>query len=194
MEMSAALIEKELIRPLKRREYDRLAADGYFEDERVELLFGMVVETPPIDQAHIVSTNLVRKLLESALGDRATVLSPSAFAASDISEPAPDVMVVPPDVSWDEHPSTAYLVVEVARRSLRRDRGLKAMLYGESDVEEYWIVNHVDGVIEVFRDRSPDGWRSHAVHGRGERVAMARFPDVTIAVDDVLPPHRVEPG
>jgi hypothetical protein len=37
------------IRPLKRVEYERLAAEGFFEDERVELLFGMVIPMSPTD-------------------------------------------------------------------------------------------------------------------------------------------------
>jgi hypothetical protein len=38
------LIAPEPIRNLKRVEFDRLAAAGCFDDERVELLFGRVVE------------------------------------------------------------------------------------------------------------------------------------------------------
>src|SRR5438552_2362669 len=35
----------ETVRLMKRVEYERLASLGYFEDERVELLFGVVVDT-----------------------------------------------------------------------------------------------------------------------------------------------------
>ncbi len=99
-------------------------------------------------------------------------------------------MVVSPNAaSWTEHPSAAYLVIEVARSSVSRDQGIKALLYAMSDIEEYWIVNHVDEVIEVHRDREAGAWRTKLVYGRGERVAMLRFPDVEIAVSDALPPR-----
>jgi hypothetical protein len=40
----AFAIEPELIRPLKRSEYDRMVALGLFEDERIELLRGVLVK------------------------------------------------------------------------------------------------------------------------------------------------------
>ena len=194
MEMTtpdASIFANEPIRRMTRAEYHRLGEAGFFGEEKVELLFGVVVEMTPIDQAHIHSTYLVRRLLERALGDRAIVYSPSVFAASEISEPEPDLMVVPPgDTSWTDHPSSAYLVIEVARSSVSRDQRIKAMLYGMSDVEEYWIVNHVDEVVEVCRDPDAGTWRTKIVRGRGERIAMLRFPDVEIAVSDILPPRR----
>lgn len=179
----------EPIRPLRRVEYERLAAEGYFEDERVELLFGMVVEMTPIDPAHSASIYHVRRSLERALGERATVREQNPFAASDISEPEPDVLVIPTGDYWDAHPSRAYLVVEVARSSLSRDQGVKAKLYGLAEVDEYWIVNHVDDVVEVYRDRQRGRWRSVTTYRRGELIAMRQFPDVTVAVDEILPPR-----
>ena len=39
-------------RLVTRREYDRLVAEGFFEGERVELLYGTVVERSPQDASH----------------------------------------------------------------------------------------------------------------------------------------------
>jgi len=178
----------ERIRPLKRVEYERLTSLGCFDDERVELLFGMVVEMTPIDPAHSESTYQVRSLIEAAIGARGKVMSQSPFAASDISEPEPDVFVVPPGAYWHEHPASSCLIVEVARSSLARDRGMKARMYGFAQVDEYWIVNHVDNVVEVYRDTYEGTWRTKTIHRRGERITMLAFPDVSVAVADVLPP------
>ena len=184
----AILRANEPIRPLKRIEYERLAAEGFFENERVELLFGVVVPMTPIDPAHSESAYRVRRALERLLGDRARVRNQDPFAASDVSEPQPDVMVVPNGDYWREHPTRAFLIVEVARSSVQRDQGPKALLYGLAEVDEYWIVNHVTGVVEVYRDRHEGEWRSRATHGRGASIAMATFPDVMIPVDEILPP------
>jgi Uma2 family endonuclease len=183
------LSSNEPIRPLKRVEYMRLGTEGFFDDERVELLFGVVVPMSPVDPAHDESTFVVRRALERQLGDRARVRDQSAFAASDISEPQPDLAVVADVDYWREHPTSAFLVVEVARSSLRKDRRLKGVLYGLAEVDEYWIVNHVEGVVEVYRDRHAGEWRQRTTHGRGETITMVRFPDVTIAVSDILPPE-----
>jgi len=143
MEMSTPetiLRMREPIRPLRRAEYHRLGEAGFFDDERVELLFGLVVPMSPIDQAHAVSARRVRRALEAKLGERACVFEATPFAASDISEPEPD------------------------------------------------IVNHVEEVVEVYRDRHDGEWRSRSTHGRGETIAMRALPDVTIEVSEILPP------
>ena len=110
------------------------------------------------------------------------------LAASDTSEPEPDIALVPRVDTWGAHPTRAFLIVEVARTSLRRDKGPKALVYGLGDVDEYWIVNHVEEVVEVYRDRHAGEWRLRTTHGRGDTIAIVAFPDVTIAVSEILPP------
>lgn len=188
MSSPAEILATEPVRPLKRVEYERLATLGYFDDEKVELLFGVVVEMTPVDTTHVAAVYHVRRMLERGIGDRAIVLSQSPFAASDESEPEPDAFVVPNTNLWHEHPGSALLVVEVARSSLRRDRGAKAMLYATCEVEEYWIVDVDGGVVEVYRDRHEGAWRTKSTHGRGEVIVMRAFPDVLVAVAEVLPP------
>lgn len=175
-------------RPLKRVEYDLLVSEGYFDEERVELLFGMVVPMSPIDPAHSTSTELVADAIRRQIAGRARVREGNPFAASDVSEPEPDVMVFPDADYWREHPSKAFLVVEVSRSSLRIDKGPKAMLYGLAEVDEYWIVNHVENVVEVYRDRHAGEWRQRTTHQRGDTIRMVAFPDVEISISEILPP------
>lgn len=191
MSNSETILRTEPVRPLKRVEYERLAAEGFFDNEKVELLFGMVVPMTPAGPAHHHSNYRLRRMLERSLDDRAFVRDQSDFAASDISEPQPDLAVVPAIEYWDDHPTKAFLIIEVARSSIRRDKGPKALLYGLADVDEYWIVNLVDEVVEVYRDRHNGEWRQRTTHQRGETIALLAFPDVGIAVSEILPP--VEP-
>jgi Uma2 family endonuclease len=177
------------IRGLKRAEYDQLIRQGVFGDERVELVFGQIVEMSPIDPAHVEGVSCVDKILTLALRDRAKVICQGALAATDDSEPEPDIYVTAAGSYWHELPSRAYLVVEVARSSLVYDRGAKAFLYGISEVDEYWVVDLVHGTIEVRRDRHDGQWRSVQTFGRGDSVAMLAFPDVRVAVSDVVPPE-----
>lgn len=189
MDLDDMLPELGTYRPLKRVEYDRLVAEGYFDDEKVELLFGMVVPMVPIDPAHDTSQYRAQRVLTFALGARAQVRVNASFAASEISEPVPDIFVTPDGSYWTEHPDRAFLIIEVARSSLRRDRKVKTKLYGLAHVDEYWIVNHVDRVVEVHRDPHEGAWRQVSLHHPGETIAMLAFPDVTIAVSDILPPE-----
>lgn len=186
--LAATMLANDRVRPLKRVEYDRLAAEGFFDAEKVELLFGVVVEMAPVDPSHAEMTDDVRRVLERMLGHLARVMSQRPFAALDSSEPEPDVFVVPNSDYRRQHPDRACLVVEVARSSLDQDRGAKAMLYAMSAVEEYWIVNLVDNVLEVYRDRAGGAWRTRTTHGRGDVVTPTAFPGVEVAVTELLPP------
>ncbi len=188
MQMTARAIEHQPIRGLKRAEYHQLGELGAFRDERVELVFGQVVEMSPIDPSHDESVTRINKHLTIALGDRAVVRCQSSFAASDDSEPVPDFVITAPGAYWQDHPSRAFLLIEVARSSLRYDRGEKALLYGISQVDEYWVVDLENGLVEVRRDRHDGEWRSLQTFHRGDTLAMQMFPDVTIAVAEILPP------
>jgi Uma2 family endonuclease len=188
MEMAELLVAHQPIRRLKRAEYDLLVKHGVFGDERVELLFGTVVAMSPIDPAHNEAVARINQRLILALAGRAVVRCQSSFAASDDSEPEPDIYVTPLGDYWDDHPSRAFLVIEVARSSLAYDRDEKASLYSTSQVEEYWVVDQVNGVVEVRRDRHDGAWRTIASYRRGDRIAPLAFPDVEIEVSEVLPP------
>lgn len=40
----------------------------------------------------------------------------------------------------------------------------------------------------VYRDRHDGEWRQRTTHSRGEMIAMVAFPDVQVAVSEILPP------
>src|SRR5215467_11843109 len=151
-----------------RREYNRLIELGVLhEDEPIELLAGRLVVREPQRTPHAMATQLAAEALRTAFGPGWSVRVQLPIALDAESEPEPDVAVVggsPRDYPT-EHPSAPALVVEVAHASLRADRLLKARLYARAGIAEYWIVNLVDRVLEVYR--SPTGPRS------GRRAAYA---------------------
>lgn len=182
-------LEPERIRPLRRVEYDRLVELGIFdEDEKIELLRGVLVAMSPQGADHGYVIERLTKLLIDALGDRGRLRPQTPFAASELSEPEPDLAVYPPAPYVRAHPDRALLVIEIAYSSLRKDRGIKAEIYAEAEVPEYWIVDLVHGAVEV-RTAPQDGHYGRTVtYGRGERIALVAFPDLTLATDDFLPP------
>ena len=157
-----------------RIEYDRLIEIGIIqEDERLELLAGELV-----------------------LRDRQTPDHATGIGLDDESEPEPDVSVVPGTI-YDyrhTHPSRPTLLVEVADSSLAFDREHKGSLYARARVPEYWIVNLVDSVLEVYREPGPDaaaayGFAYRAMHTlRAEdHVTPRALPTVRVPVADLLP-------
>jgi len=105
-------IAPERVRPLRRTEYDLLVVAGAFEGERLELLSGALVEMTLQGTRHSESVARLCRLLTRGLPDQYVVRAHSPFAATDDSEPEPDLAVVPDEDYSARHPSTAFLVVE----------------------------------------------------------------------------------
>jgi len=134
-------LRPEKVRPLSRREYYALAETGAFEGQRVELLYGQIVAMSPIGTRHARMTVWLNRYLCTHLSEAYAVHPALPFIVDDYSEPEPDMMVVRADPAYLDHPTAALLIIELADSSLRKDRTIKARLYAESGVPEYWIVN-----------------------------------------------------
>src|SRR5437016_8061242 len=180
-----------------RAEYDRLIDVGVFlPDERLELLGGELVVSQPQGSAHYTAIGLVKDALRVAVQPGWLVRSQGPIELDDESEPEPDVAVTPGDRrSYSRrHPSRPVLVVEVAESSLAFDREHKGGLYARAGLDDYWIVNLVDRVLEIYRDPGPDpsvlyGWRYWSVTTltpAAFAVPLA-FASSRIAVTDLLP-------
>jgi Uma2 family endonuclease len=176
----------EVIRPLRRVEYDQLVKLGAFQDERIELIEGVLVAMSPIGPPHDSTVQRLNRLLILALEGRAGVRCQSSFAALEFSEPAPDFTVVPSGDYDLDHPSEAYLIIEVAESSLAMDRGKKLRLYASCAVPEYWVVNLPERCIEVYTGPSPGAYARVERYERGQSIPLVAFPDVTFAVSDIL--------
>ncbi len=161
------------------------------EDDRVELLDGVIVAEPPMDPAHATGITATARALARAIGDRAVLRVQMPLIAGGFSVPAPDVAIVAGTIAdyATRHPATALLVVEVAATSLPQDRLSKSRIYAGAGVPELWIVNLRDACVEI--SRRPDVPRrvyvDHRVARRGERLTVAAFPDVIIDADELLP-------
>src|SRR5688572_593716 len=71
------------------------------------------------------------------------------------------------------------------------DRRLKLPLYARSGIPEVWLVDLARPTIRAYHDPSSTGYRSARTFHRGERLAPLAFPDLHLAVAEIL---RVEQG
>lgn len=179
-------IAPETLRPIRRVEYEQMGSLGLFEDERVELLDGAIVGMSPKGAPHEATIDRLVAILVTTLQGRARVRVQGTFAASQFSEPEPDLLVMPDRDYDDAHPDQAFLVIEVADSSLRKDRGPKARIYAAAGVPEYWIVNLLESVVEVHLAPTDAGYARIDRATRGDTITLVSFPDVVVAVDAFL--------
>jgi Uma2 family endonuclease len=160
--------------------------EGFFEDERIELLDGVIIEMTPQGTRHAGTVQRLTDRLAALLGDRASLRVQLPFAASDTSEPEPDLAVVAPGDYDLTHPAQALLVIEVADSSLNKDRHVKAQIYAAAGVPEYWLVDVSTGVIEVRTQPAADGYAQIRSVRAGDRIVPCAWPDLEIAVSDIV--------
>ena len=185
------------IRKWTRSEYDKLIALGFFEpNEPVELIGGELMVAEPQGALHYTAIWKTAKALEAAFGAGWIVRTQGPIGLDDESEPEPDVAVVPgePEDYRSEHPSRPVLTVEVAQSSLSIDRERKGSLYARAHLQEYWILNLGERVLEVYRDPVADpsavfGWRYARRNDLDESAAIAPLwaPTARVRVADLLP-------
>lgn len=184
------------VQVLRRRftvdEYYRMAeADILHEDDRVELIEGEIVEMAPIGSRHASCVKRLNSLLSQRLRDQVLISVQDPIRLGEHSEPQPDITLLLPrsDFYSGAHPGAAdvLLAVEVADTSVEYDREAKAPLYARSGIRETWLVDLDAGVVEVYRDPSPQGYRQTQRLKPGDHLAPEAFPQVLLPVADILP-------
>ena len=184
-------------RRFTRAEYERLIELGIFQPgEPIELIGGELIVAEPQGAAHYTAILKTTKALEVAFGTGWTIRTQGPIGLDDDSEPEPDVAVVAgsPDDYAREHPAQPVLTVEVSDSSLATDRHHKGSVYARAGLADYWIVNLVDRVLEVYREPAPDsrapfGWRYSVreVLPVTARIAPLATSESSVAVSALLP-------
>jgi len=185
------------LRRWKRVEYDQAIEAGIFQPgDRVELIAGHLIVAEPQGGAHFAAIRAVEEALRAAFGPGWEVRGQGPIALDEESEPEPDVAVVPGSFRdyRREHPSRPVLIVEVSESSLRLDRRHKAGLYARAGIADYWIVNLLERVLEVYRDprsdtQAPLGWRYTTVERLTVDASIAPLAaaGAQIRVADLMP-------
>ena len=178
---------------MTREAYHALARANFFgEDEHFELIDGEVYQRiSPIGVQHVYSVNSLKRLLEAVFLPDNDVVNAAGNNMSQTSEPEPDIFVTRGTLksygTVQPTPRDLLLVVEVSMTSLKIDRNLKAPMYAQASVPEYWIVNLQSRQVEVYRDPQPDGtYSSMLVVSEAETVATLSKPESAIPVADFL--------
>lgn len=140
-------------------QYFEMDRRGFFNDKRVELIYGAVVEMSPIHWPHHLGVSLTASALGHIFTTGFFVDTQRTFPVPNEpigSAPQPDVAVIPGALrDYTDHPTVAVLLVEVADSTLSEDVTTKAELYATANVPEYWVLDIPNRQLHVFRDPQP---------------------------------------
>ena len=188
-----SLLELPVVRERMHRmsvaEYHRAGETGVLSDD-VELLRGLVVTKMPKSPLHEFVAQKLMNLL-SVLLPKGFQLRPERPLTLRDSEPEPDLSVVRgrPEDWVTAHPSTAQLVVEVVVTSAAVDEN-KAEIYAEAGILEYWLVRAEERTMDVYREPTPEGYRSKVTLTASDTLQCASLPGVIIPLADIFPARQ----
>jgi Uma2 family endonuclease len=144
-------------------DYYRMAEVGLLaHDARVELIEGEIIEMASIGSRHYAAVAKLSRLLERAVLDQAIVVAQSSLRLSRSSQPEPDLVLIKPraDFYATALPTGAdsFLVVEVSDTTLPYDVKVKAPLYAQHGVPEYWVIDIEQKALRRFAAPQDGSW------------------------------------
>lgn len=130
---------------LTARDFWLLADSGAFEGyAKTELIEGEIWVVNSVWVWHAATMMEIGSELKFALrsaGSELVVYGSGSVDLSDDSVPEPDVSVGAPHEGKGLPLASLLLAVEISDSTSVRDLGLKARLYGDAGVPEYWVVD-----------------------------------------------------
>ena len=190
-------ITERLLRRFSIDEYHKMGEVGILkEDERVELIDGVITKMSPIGSEHAACVNKLNRLFSTLLPpEDATISVQNPIILDDGAEPEPDIALLKPRddayASGHPRPNDVLLIVEVADTSVDDDRTIKLPRYAAAGIPEMWLVNLPDRKIEVYQipvgAEADAGYKIRVEYRLGETLSPEAFPNVKISVADVLP-------
>jgi Uma2 family endonuclease len=181
--------------PLKRlftvSEYHSMAETGILsEDDRVELIEGEIYRMAPIGSRHAGCVKRLNRILGRRLRDRVLLGIQDPILLDGYSEMEPDVSVLRlrPDHYADSHPTPEeiFFLIEVADSSLGFDRSVKLPAYARNGIPEVWLVDLVQGAVDIHRQPSLSGYRDIRRLRKDDRISPLAFPDLELSASDIL--------
>ena len=172
---------------------DRMIARGEFDGphaKRVELIRGELREMSPTGTDHINMVNWLTDWTSDVLDRRR--FQASIQNAVEIPElatmPHPDVVWLSRKRSMRRRPRVpdVMLLFEVADSSLAYETSVKAQIYSEAGVRDYWVVDLPNRKLHLFRDPSESGFQSCEVHTGDTLVTPLLVPEISVTVSELF--------
>lgn len=152
------------------------------EDERLELLGGEIRVRQPIGKRHIGMMNRFSHMMNNLLTGKAVVSTQNAISLTLEDAPQPGIAILRFREDFyfnkDAVPEDAFLIIEISDTTLEYDRTEKLAKYAEAGIQEVWIVNLKDNVIEVYREPNDNLYLLRMIVKQGQRLAPLSFPEL----------------
>jgi Uma2 family endonuclease len=174
------------------QDYHRMVDAGILsEHDRVELIRGEILAMSPIGPRHSAAVLRATQAIVRIVGELAIVGVQGPVRLDNFDEPQPDVYLLRPKddyyASGHAGPADILLIIEMADSSLEYDSNLKASLYAEKGVAEYWIADVRNDRLLAYSDHHDNHYVACRELRRGETIVPRLLPECRIKVEVLLP-------
>jgi Uma2 family endonuclease len=171
--------------------YQKMVATGVLTKyDRIELIDGEMLDMAPIGTKHSAITSRLHELFVLAVSRSATIVSGGPVNLGEFSEPQPDLMLLKrrADFYSSKIPEAAdvLLLIEVSDSSLSFDQTVKLSLYARYGIAEYWVVEVEGRRIVTYCEPTVKGYVRTLEYTAADTLTPQAFPDVKIAVKEIL--------
>jgi len=162
------------------------------EGERVELIKGELVVMAAKSVAHDNVQNALNLLFAKVVPAGLYVGNSSTLQLTEDILVEPDLAIISRGLYKRSAKGFArpraedvLLVVEIAVSSLAYDRDVKAQLYAQHGIPEYWLIDANERTTWVHKGPSAGNWPSIAKHGPEEILTTPALPGLAIKLSAI---------
>ncbi len=157
-------------------QYQQMVRAGVFAaKDRVELLEGWIVKKMSQNPPHRSSVSRVVKRISRILPDDWTLCVQGPITLAD-SAPEPDIAIARGEEGTydNRHPLPADIgvLMEIGDSTVLSDRRYKGELYAKAKIPEFWLINLVDGLVEVHTKPRAGKYKKIVEHGPDATVRL----------------------
>ena len=162
------------------------------EGKRAELIDGQIFDMAPPSTTHQIITGelyaAIRNYIRKNDGSCKPYISPFAVFLNEDNQNylEPDVSVVCSPDKIDEkgcHGAPDWLIEVVSPATQSRDYGIKLFKYRTAGVREYWIVNPMKKIVNVYDFENEIGT---GLYSFDDDIPVSIYPGFSIKISDLI--------
>ncbi len=179
------------LRKFTSEEYQKMYESGILdEDERLELLNGRIIKRYKQSTQHSGIKNRLMRWLFRDLSEKVTPFVHCPIRLDQYNQVSIDLVAAKfreddyarKELKPDED---IYFCIEVADKSLEKDRTEKMPVYAAANIPAYWIANLNDLQLEVFKHPQNGDYQIKTIYKSGDSVSCEGI-NFTVSVDDLF--------
>ena len=175
------------------KQYRQMTKTGILgPEDRVELIQGEIKPKPPMTSEHSASIEQLDDWFHDRRENNYRVRCQLTIHLGPDFSPDPDLAIVKRREDsaggMDPQAEDVLLIVEIAKTSLQRDLGEKALGYARAQVPELWVVDTTRRELHRLTNPSEQGYLNREVFHSGEAVTPNLLPNLSMTINQALPP------